>query len=104
MGPCPSNRGGISCLFTDSFNQWMWLDSQLILPPLGGQADSITISGFSGGGSMAADMFTIYSDTIKGAGFIGSGPYGNIHWNVQGGLSSDEPDASTLASTAISLA
>ena len=80
MGPCPSNRGVIQCLFSDSFNTWMWLDQQSVLPPLGGQADSITISGFSGGGSMASDMITIYSDTVKGAGLIASGPYGDGHW------------------------
>ena len=29
---------------------------------------------------MATIMHTIYSDTIKGAGLIASGPYGDKHW------------------------
>lgn len=29
---------------------------------------------------MATIMHTIYSDTIKGAGLIASGPYGDQHW------------------------
>ena len=57
----------------------MWLDPELILPPLGAQVDTITISGFSGGGSMATIMHTVYSDTIKGAGLIVRGPYADKH-------------------------
>ena len=45
---------------------------------MGAQDDTITISGFSGGSSLAADMHTIYSKTIKGAGLVSGGPYGDI--------------------------
>ena len=82
MGPCPSGFSPLACPFTDSFNTWMWLDPELILPPLAADPDSITISGFSGGGSMATIMHTVYSDTIKGAGLIASGPYGDKHWSA----------------------
>ena len=45
---------------------------------MGAESDSITISGFSGGCTAAANMHTIFSDTIKGAGLIAGGPYGDL--------------------------
>lgn len=62
-----------------NFSTWTWLDPNLQLPTLGGQNDTITISGFSGGGSFAADMHTVYSDSIKGAALVSSGPYADLH-------------------------
>ena len=80
MGPCPSTRSLLMCPFTDSFNTWMFLDPKNTLPSLGGQSDTVTISGFSGGGSMAGSMDVVYSDFIKGAGLIASGPYADKHY------------------------
>lgn len=56
MGPCPSGFGPLTCPFTESFYNWIWLDPELILPPLGGETDTITMSGFSGGGTTAGNM------------------------------------------------
>ena len=77
MGPCPSDLNVLECYLSDSYNSWMFLDPVLALPPMNAQSNTITISGFGGGGSMATNMHTIFSDTIKGAGLIASGPYGN---------------------------
>lgn len=46
------------------------------LPSLSGNPDTITVSGFSAGSFMAMQMHVIYSDTIKGAGLVGGGPFG----------------------------
>jgi len=48
----------------------------MALPPLNGDPEMITISGFAGGGVMANTMHMIFSDTIKGAGIHEGGPYG----------------------------
>ena len=73
MGPCSSNS--VSCLFQDSFYSQIWWDKDLKLPALGGQTTSVTMSGYSGGSFMSANLHTIYSDTIKGVGLICGGPY-----------------------------
>jgi hypothetical protein len=46
-----------------------------ILPPLGGNPDTVTISGYSSGGYMAQMLHVIFSSTVKGVGWVGSGPY-----------------------------
>jgi poly(3-hydroxybutyrate) depolymerase len=48
------------------------------LPGFGADPNSITISGFSGGGFMADQMKVIFSDTFKGAGLLAGGPYYNM--------------------------
>ena len=75
MGPCPTKHL-LLCPLTDSFNQWMWLDPELILPTLGGEPDTITISGWSGGSVTANNLVVAYSDYIKGAGLIEGYTYG----------------------------
>jgi len=46
-----------------------------ILPPLGGEDSTITISGISGGAYAAADLHTVWSGSIAGAGYVVGGPY-----------------------------
>ena len=38
--------------------------------------DTITVSGFSGGGNMASMIHVIYSDVISGAAIVSGGPFG----------------------------
>ena len=38
--------------------------------------NSVTVSGFSGGGFFASHLHVIYSNVIKGAGIISGGPFG----------------------------
>ena len=49
---------------------------ELALPSLDGNPNTVTISGFSAGAFMATQMHVINSQTIKGAGIVGGGPYG----------------------------
>lgn len=56
-----------------------FLGKDLAMPAMGGDIDSITVSGISGGSFAATQLHTIYSDTIKGAGLIIGGPYGDNH-------------------------
>ena len=53
----------------------MWLSPDNILPPLGGEEGTITVSGISGGAFAAADLHTVWSKTIQGAGYVVGGPY-----------------------------
>ena len=48
----------------------------MILPPLGGDPSSVTVSGFSSGSSISTIMHVIYPETIKGAGLVAGTPYG----------------------------
>merc|ERR1712086_1025478 len=85
MGPCPSNMNWFECLYSDSYQSQSWHDSSLVLPALGADPQSVTVSGFAGGGIFASSVQLIYSDIIAGAGIIEGGPYGskgNIN-NVQ---------------------
>jgi len=43
---------------------------------MGAEQDSVTVSGFSSGSSIAMLMHVIYSDSIQGAGLIAGTPYG----------------------------
>ena len=54
-----------------------FLGKDVALPAMGGDPDSITISGFSGGSYAATQLHVIYSDLIKGSGLIAGGPYGD---------------------------
>jgi len=42
---------------------------------LNADPDSVTISGFSGGGYTSSLLTVIYSDVFKGGGFFSGGPY-----------------------------
>ena len=42
---------------------------------MGGDADSITVSGFSSGAGMASAMHVIHSDTFKGVGILAGGSF-----------------------------
>lgn len=44
------------------------------LPPLGGDAESVTISGFSSGSFMTHLLHVVHSKTIKGVGLTAGGP------------------------------
>ena len=46
-----------------------------ILPAMGANPDTITISGFSSGSYMTNQMQVIHSSTFKGAGMFEGGPY-----------------------------
>ena len=61
---------------TSVYGNW-WLFPSLSLPSFGADPDSITLSGPSGGSSVATQMHTIYSEDIKGAGLIIGTPYGD---------------------------
>jgi poly(3-hydroxybutyrate) depolymerase len=52
-----------------------------VLPPLGANPDTITISGYSTGAYMAQAMTIIFSETIKGCGEVGGGPY-TFDWHM----------------------
>ena len=56
MGPCPSGFGPLTCLLSASYNtnHGFWLDPELTLPPLGGEIDTVTVSGISAGGAVAS--------------------------------------------------
>jgi predicted esterase len=45
------------------------------LPALGGNPNTITLSGFEGGAIMADHMMIIYSTTFQGAGLMIGAPY-----------------------------
>ena len=70
MGNCPSES--IFCPIYSSF----WVRDEMRLPSLGGDPESVTFSGFSGGAFMANSMHVISSKTIKGVGIVAGGPYG----------------------------
>ena len=67
----------------------MWLDHEKILRPLGGEANTVTVSGFSGGGSVTNNFYMVFSDYVQGAAMIASGPYG-INLNTEGKLTQSE--------------
>ena len=104
MGPCPSNQSPFECLFSKSFNTWIWLQPDDILPSFGAEADTITISGFSGGSATSTNLQTIYSDTIKGAGLLNGGPYGDLFWNKPEHFNQPTDYAQQMARTSIQLA
>ena len=58
----------------------------------------MTVSGFSGGGTTAANMNVVWSDYIKGVGLMFCGPYGNQN-DVPEGV-----DSSAIALKSIELA
>ena len=45
------------------------------LLPMGGRADTITLSGFSSGSMMSTNLHVINSDIIKGVGLAGGSSY-----------------------------
>ena len=59
---------------TKLYGDW-WLFPSLSLPSLGGDPDTTTVSGASGGSSFATQMQVVYSDDIKGAGLIIGTPF-----------------------------
>ena len=54
-----------------------FLGSNAYLPAMGGEQNSVTVSGISGGSYAATQLHVIYSDLIKGSGLIIGGPYGD---------------------------
>lgn len=51
---------------------------------MGGLAESVTISGVSGGSYVADQLHVIYSDLIKGAGLVIGASYGDLRYEDQG--------------------
>lgn len=70
MGYCPSQNFN-SCILKTSF----WIDQTNLLPPLGGDADTVTASGLSSGAFMSTQLHVAFSDVIKGIGFVEGGSY-----------------------------
>ena len=54
-----------------------YLGKDINLPAMGGESDSVTVSGISGGSYAATQLHVIYSDLIHGSGLIIGGPYGD---------------------------
>jgi len=54
-----------------------FLGSDQYLPAMGAEANSVTVSGISGGSYAATQLHVIYSDFIRGSGLIIGGPYGD---------------------------
>lgn len=98
MGPCPSTVSPLMTPLASCFYSWTWLEPQFNLPPLGAQSDSLTVSGWSGGGSAAGNFQVVFSDYIKGVGLIESGPFGD---SFNFGM---EPDSNESATASINLA
>ena len=74
-----------------------FLGKDRFLPAMGGETDSVTVSGISGGSYAATQMHIIYSDTIKGAGLIIGGPFGDD--NNSGGSTNTASDGISKADT-----
>ena len=74
-----------------------FLGKDLALPAMGGEPDSITISGFSGGSYTASQLHVIYSDLIKGSGLICGGPYGDDNkFSLTRGFYSDSDNTASI--------
>lgn len=71
------------------------------LPPLGGRADTITISGMSSGSMMTMNLDVIYSETFKGAGMMMGSSYWTPEFATDGKeFYAGERDVQTQASIA----
>ena len=70
MGNCPSSNHFI-CPLLQSY----YVNTDYLLPSLGADPSSVTVSGFSYGSTMAGDMHVIFSETVKGSGQIDGTPY-----------------------------
>ena len=67
------------------------------MPPLGGESDTITISGWSGGGYTSNNFYVAYSDYIKGVGMMESGTYGQSPFFMKESLNPSIELANKLA-------
>ena len=47
------------------------------MPPMGGNPDTVSFSGFGSGGYMSQQMLFVYPSKIMGIATQGAGPYGN---------------------------
>ena len=72
MGNCPSGNL-LACPFYSSF----WIDQNMKLLPMGGDLDSVTLSGISSGSWMSTNLHVVHSDLIKGVALLNGGPYAN---------------------------
>jgi predicted esterase len=77
------------------------MGSDLSLPSMGADPNTITVYGFSCGSYMATNLNVVFSDTFKGAGLISGGPYMAEKYYPFGGLSTPlneyDRNAETLA-------
>ena len=73
LANCPSGS-----VLTCPWYQYFWVDRGNLLPPLGGDPDTITVSGFSSGAYMATILHVIYPQTVKGLGFAEGGSYYSV--------------------------
>lgn len=82
--------GGIfSTIYSSMF--WVADDTQYVLPPMNIDPNFITVSGFSGGAYMTANMVTIYSSTFAAGMAVAGGPYG-AGFKCSGELFSGQPE------------
>lgn len=77
MGNCPSGDYFDCPLYINFY--WM---PQMALPPLNGDPNSITFSGFASGSTMSQLLHIVHSDTIKGVGLNQGSPYGSTLYDV----------------------
>lgn len=81
MGNCPSGDYFDCALYTNFY--WML---EMALPPLNGDARSITFSGFASGSTMSQLLHVVHSDTIKGVGLHQGSVYGSILFDDEDSL------------------
>jgi len=73
-----------------------WTDTWNMLPAMGANPDTVTISGFSSGASFADHYYITHSDLIKGAGLLSGTDYGTIEEAQQYESEGKIPDLSNL--------
>ena len=73
-------------------NFWDLFRDKTLLP-MGGRADTITVSGFSSGSMMSANLHVIHSDLFKGAGMM----MGTAYWTGEVFTNLEEYDAKSTA-------
>ena len=100
---------GANCV-TGIFDCWWydgtWLNDYYLypLPALGGDPDSVTLSGFSDGGTFATMMHVTNSDLFKGAGLIASRPFSIIDYAGLSGSFDNAAEAKYLSDESIKVA
>jgi len=75
--------------FADSFSIYSYQANKnpnLRLPNLGGDADTLTMSGFSSGSFTSTLQTIIHSEKIKGVGLYCGGPYGTFLYTKWGSV------------------
>ena len=63
-----------------------YLGKDRLLPSMGAESNSVTVSGISGGSFAASQIHVIFSDMIHGSGLLVGGPYGDNYQESQSNL------------------